>query len=109
MIDKVYHCPFHPREGNGEYLRDSEFRKPNPGMILQARDEFSLDLLRSVLVGDKESDIEAGRRAGVGTNILLLAEGRKPLPGVPSIRRLDEAVGYLPRLHPISEKDSAQT
>ena len=40
-------------------------------MILQAVEELSIDVARSVLVGDKESDIEAGRRAGVGTTILL--------------------------------------
>jgi D-glycero-D-manno-heptose 1,7-bisphosphate phosphatase len=68
-IGRVYHCPFHPTEGVGEYRRESFDRKPNPGMILRAKDDFSLDLVDSVLVGDKESDIEAGRAAGVGYNV----------------------------------------
>jgi D-glycero-D-manno-heptose 1,7-bisphosphate phosphatase len=71
-IGRVYHCPYHPTEGIGEYRRESFDRKPNPGMILRARDDFDLDLSRSVLVGDKESDIEAGHAAGVGFNIKLL-------------------------------------
>jgi histidinol phosphatase-like enzyme len=45
-------------------------------MILRARDDFGLDLPCSVLVGDKDSDIEAGRAAGVGFNIKLVHELR---------------------------------
>jgi len=74
-IERVYHCPFHPTEGIGEYRRESFDRKPNPGMILKARSEFGLDLAQSVLVGDKDSDIEAGRAAGVRYNVKLLHEG----------------------------------
>lgn len=70
-IEKVYFCPFHPEHGIGQYRCESDFRKPNPGMILQARAELNLDLAASILVGDKESDIEAGLRAGVGLNILV--------------------------------------
>ena len=71
-IGRVYHCPYHPTEGIGEYRRDSPDRKPNPGMILRAKDHLGLDLSQSVLVGDKDSDIDAGRAAGVGYNIKLL-------------------------------------
>ena len=46
-------------------------RKPKPGMIKKAQKEFNLDLEASVLIGDKKSDIEAGKAAGVGINILL--------------------------------------
>ena len=70
VIDRVYFCPFHPEHGVGHYKADSPFRKPGPGMILQARDEFDVDLARSVLVGDRESDIQAGIAAGVGSNFL---------------------------------------
>jgi len=71
-IGRVYHCPYHPEAGLGEYRRESFDRKPNPGMILRAKDELSLDLSGSVLVGDKDSDIAAGRAAGVGFNIKLV-------------------------------------
>jgi D-glycero-D-manno-heptose 1,7-bisphosphate phosphatase len=73
-IDRVFHCPYHPTAGIGEYRKDSFDRKPNPGMILQAEKAFQLDLPGSVLIGDKDSDIEAGRAAGVGHNILLSAD-----------------------------------
>jgi D-glycero-D-manno-heptose 1,7-bisphosphate phosphatase len=71
-IERVYCCPFHPTAGIGEYRRESFDRKPNPGMILRAKDEFALNLSGSVLVGDKDSDIEAGRAAGVRYNVKLL-------------------------------------
>lgn len=65
QIDAEYYCPYHI-EGLGKYKKDSEDRKPNPGMILKAAKDFNLDLSQSILIGDKESDIEAGRKAGVG-------------------------------------------
>lgn len=71
-VGRVYHCPYHPTAGVGEYRRESFDRKPNPGMILQAQRDFALDLASSVLVGDKDSDIAAGRTAGVGFNLRLL-------------------------------------
>ena len=60
-IDKVYYCPF----------LDSADRKPMPGMILRAAQEFDVDLSISVLVGDKETDVQAGISAGVGVNLLI--------------------------------------
>ena len=60
-IDKVYYC---------QHL-DSPDRKPRPGMILRAVSEFNVDLSRSILVGDRETDVQAGISAGVGINLLL--------------------------------------
>ena len=72
-LDGIYFCPFHPIDGVGEYQQDSIMRKPQPGMVLQAISDFSLDPGASVLVGDRPSDIEAGRTAGVGHLFLLSA------------------------------------
>lgn len=69
-IARVYFDPTHPEHGVGEYRRESFFRKPNPGMLLQAAEDFDLALADSVLVGDKPGDIQAGRRAGVGCCLL---------------------------------------
>lgn len=73
-IARVYYCPFHPEFGMGKYKRESTDRKPAPGMILRAAKEFHLDLHRSVLVGDKEADVQAGLAAGVGCNVLYCPE-----------------------------------
>jgi D-glycero-D-manno-heptose 1,7-bisphosphate phosphatase len=70
-LDAVYHCPDHPTEGKGAYRRDNPWRKPGPGMFLQAARDLSLDLARSWCLGDRASDVAAGRAAGVGTLVLL--------------------------------------
>ena len=70
-IDRVYYAPYHPTEGIGRYRLDSSDRKPKPGMLLRARDDFNLDLTSSVLIGDRFDDIQAAEAAGVGTKILL--------------------------------------
>lgn len=75
VIDKVYFCPFHPEHGVGHYKIDSPNRKPAPGMIHQAIQEFDVDVAKSVLVGDKESDIQAGVTSGLGCNLLYDPSG----------------------------------
>ena len=70
-IDAVYHCPYHPEKGIGEYKQDAPCRKPNPGMILTAKNEFNINLNESILIGDKGSDIQAGLNAGIGKNFLF--------------------------------------
>jgi len=55
-ISKFYYCPFYRDADIEKYRQDSELRKPRPGMILKAQEEFSLDLSRSLMVGDRESD-----------------------------------------------------
>ena len=64
FIKKVYFCPHKPED-------KCECRKPNPKMILDAKKEFNLDLKNSWLIGDKESDIEAGLNAGIKKTILI--------------------------------------
>jgi D-glycero-D-manno-heptose 1,7-bisphosphate phosphatase len=70
-IDAVYHCPDHPTEGIGRYRRENPWRKPGPGMLLQAAQDLELDLAASWAIGDKTSDVEAARAAGIGTILLL--------------------------------------
>ncbi|MCK9395023.1 MAG: HAD family hydrolase [Methylobacter sp.] len=70
-IDGVYFCPYHAEHGIGKYKAESFDRKPNPGMILRARDELGLLLEDSILVGDKASDIAAARAANLGRAVLM--------------------------------------
>jgi D-glycero-D-manno-heptose 1,7-bisphosphate phosphatase len=74
-ITKVYYCPHHP-----EFGAACNCRKPNPGMILKAQHEFNINLSESVLIGDKESDLAAGRNAGI--NKLILMEPNMKLSSV---------------------------
>lgn len=65
-LDAVYWCPHHPEASVAAYRHpDPPDRKPNPGMILRAMAEFAVDRDRSLMVGDKDADMEAARRAGV--------------------------------------------
>lgn len=71
FIDGVYFCPHHPTHGIGAYNTECNCRKPKPGMILRAQKELFLNLSESILIGDKVSDIHAGKNAGVGRSYLV--------------------------------------
>jgi len=76
----AYHCPHHPQARLAGYRRACDCRKPAPGMLLAAARELSLDLNRSVLFGDKDSDIEAAVAAAVPQRVLLGTDGRAAPP-----------------------------
>jgi D-glycero-D-manno-heptose 1,7-bisphosphate phosphatase len=65
-ITDVLHCPYHPKHGVGQYKAESFDRKPNPGMILRAVEIHQIDLAQSIMIGDKDSDMQAAMKAGVG-------------------------------------------
>ena len=93
-VDAVYFCPYHPEYGIGHYRRKSDCRKPAPGMLLQAEQELKIDMERSIIVGDKLSDMEAGRAAGVGVLLYLSAKIDKQ-ENCLTIKHLSEALPYL--------------
>jgi D-glycero-D-manno-heptose 1,7-bisphosphate phosphatase len=65
-VDLFYDCPFHAEAVEPRWRHpDHPDRKPNPGMILRALAEHPVDRDRSLLVGDKDTDLEAARRAGL--------------------------------------------
>src|SRR5262249_8626281 len=108
-IDKVYFCPFHPEYGVGSYKAESDHRKPAPGMILQAAQEFDIELKSSVLVGDKATDIQAGIAAGVGCNLLYVG-GLRAEPSstgaTATVSTLVDAIPYLRRQALANQHDS---
>ena len=66
-IDAFYYCPYLGEATVSAYaIADHPDRKPNPGMILRAMRDFAIDPDRSLVIGDQPSDLEAGRRAGLG-------------------------------------------
>ncbi len=81
-LDAVYFCPYHPEHGVGDLRRDHSDRKPAPGMLLRAARELGLDLARSVIVGDRCSDLAAGRAAGLREQFLLRGTETGACPGV---------------------------
>ena len=70
-VDAFYYCPHHPEVGRGPFTRACECRKPGPGMLLQAMKEWPVDLSRSFMIGDKETDMAAAEAAGVPTRRLF--------------------------------------
>jgi D-glycero-D-manno-heptose 1,7-bisphosphate phosphatase len=84
-ITDVLFCPDHPEHGLGVYRRQTPMRKPGPGMLLAAAETYSLNLSRSVLVGDKRTDVEAGAAAGVGYNVLLSSDPQPRQKGPPDV------------------------
>jgi len=77
-LTAVYHCPFHPEHGVGEYKRESEDRKPSPGMLRRAAVDHDLDLTQSILVGDRCSDIAAANAADLRHAFLIAGTETKP-------------------------------
>ncbi|MDO9474398.1 MAG: HAD family hydrolase [Caulobacter sp.] len=65
-IDKIYFAPHHEDAPEARYrVADHPDRKPNPGMLLKALADFAVPPSHAIMIGDKESDMEAARRAGV--------------------------------------------
>lgn len=75
-LDQIYYCPYHPDGVVPKYRKESEFRKPNPGMLLRAAEQMDIDLGQSWCVGNSYSDVEAGSRAGCKT--ILITQSSPP-------------------------------
>jgi D-glycero-D-manno-heptose 1,7-bisphosphate phosphatase len=73
-ITDISYCPHHSKYGIGDYRLNCECRKPKPGMILELAKRYDIDLPNSLLIGDKPTDIEAGKEAGIKENILINIE-----------------------------------
>ncbi|MDD3139568.1 MAG: HAD-IIIA family hydrolase [Lachnospiraceae bacterium] len=73
-LDDIYYCPHHPHKGyEGEIPElklDCSCRKPKPGMLLEAADKYNIDLSQSLMVGDSEYDIQAGKAACCKTALI---------------------------------------
>ena len=98
-LDAVYHCPYHPEHGVGEYKRESEDRKPGPGMLLRAARDLGLDLSASVMIGDRCGDIGAANAAGLHQAFLIGGTETAPCAGdyVP-VQTLKEVEQWLMKL-----------
>jgi D-glycero-D-manno-heptose 1,7-bisphosphate phosphatase len=78
-LDAIYYCPHHPSVGEPPYRQDCDCRKPKPGLLLRAARELNLDLARCWMVGDRHSDTELARNAGVRSAFVLTGYGRGEL------------------------------
>ncbi len=105
-IDLVLAC-FEHRDGQvPPFVRQSFWRKPNPGMILEVTQRLRCEPARSAFLGDTVSDMKAGQAAGIGQCLLFTAKtSSEPLQGVTTVRSFDAALAALTRaLNPEAQK-----
>ncbi len=108
-LDGIYYCPYHPDGAVPKYRKESDWRKPSPGMLLAAADEMDIDLGRSWTIGDSGRDIKAGLQAGCKTiRIDCPSHGKKPEWGEPNpdfkAVNMKEAVNIIKKHHRSSGK-----
>ena len=96
LIERFYFCPYHPEATADAYRRDHPWRKPQPGMLLQAARDLEIDLASSWMIGDQPRDIAAGQSAGCRT-VLLGSDGGSIVEVAPTVavERFSEAVRYI--------------
>ncbi len=96
-LSGFYHCPHHPTEAGGEFRRQCDCRKPAPGMIRQAVLDHGINVKTSVLVGDKDTDMAAGRAAGVARLFKVASSSQfaTPVADVQLVAGLSEVPAYL--------------
>ena len=99
VVDAFYVCPHYPTADSGEFGVVCDCRKGKPGMLLSAARELDLDLSASFIIGDKQSDIEAGFSAGCTPYLVLTGFGDEAAPQIPEkVKRfidLPTAVDYI--------------
>jgi D,D-heptose 1,7-bisphosphate phosphatase len=75
-LDALYYCPHHPRYGNEHYRKECSCRKPHPGLLIRAAEDFDIDLKRSYVVGDMPRDMDTARRVGAKGVMVKTGYGR---------------------------------
>lgn len=76
-ILECFYCPHHLEKGIGKYKVDCNCRKPNPGMLLEGIKKYDVDIENSFMIGDKKGDLEAGKKAGLKSILVLTGYGKK--------------------------------
>src|SRR3972149_239759 len=92
-IDDIYYCPHHTEGVVEQYALDCDCRKPKPKMLLNAAKQHHIDLTQSVMIGDSEVDMLAGKNAGCTS--ILIRNGCTDSTNTPSITGMDYVVKDL--------------
>lgn len=96
-LDAIYYCPHHPHKGyegeRPELKIECDCRKPKPGMLFKAAEDFNIDLSQSWMIGDGENDVKAGINAGCKT--VLLGNGDENYGQTIAVSTLAEFTYFL--------------
>ena len=96
VFDGIYHSPYHPEYGIGEYKREHEDRKPGAGMLRRSALDLNIELGESVMVGDRCTDIAAANAGGLRQAFLLRGTEEPHCGGIYSvIDSLSEVEAWL--------------
>jgi D-glycero-D-manno-heptose 1,7-bisphosphate phosphatase len=116
-IDAMYYCPHHPDFGS-PMERNCDCRKPHAGMLYKAEKELNIDLKKSVIIGDKRTDVETGNRLGIISILVLTGFGKKEYTTMMSKERpvadfvaedIYDAIHFIgENLNPDSDKNNKQ-
>lgn len=95
-LDAIYYCPHHPHKGYAgevpELKIDCGCRKPKPGMLLKAAEDFNIDLNQSYMVGDGENDVKAGMAAGCRSVLLSSSQNDEPYGQIDALKSICDFV-----------------
>jgi len=103
-LDGIFYCPHHPSVGEPPYRQECDCRKPKPGMLLKAAEQFGINLQASYVIGDKASDLEVAKvvgahpllvRTGYGEGEIGLFSGNWKVEPEGIFLNLFEAVNYI--------------
>ena len=96
-LDAIYYCPHHPHKGyegeRPELKIECDCRKPKPGMLFKAAEDFNIDLSQSWMIGDGENDVKAGSNAGCKT--VLLSDNDENYGQTETVKSLEEFVSRM--------------
>ena len=98
VIHKVYWCPHHPTKAQAQYRTDCNCRKPKIGMVEQALSDFNIDLAKSIMVGDKNSDMQLAENAGIGTAFHIRASAASKEQRVTSSETTIHCINHLDKV-----------
>lgn len=94
-VDAIYYCPHHTSIGEPPYRLDCDCRKPKPGLLRRAAEEFKLDLAQCLVIGDRFRDVETAQAIGARGVLVLTGYGREELDSHSGVQPDHVAVNLL--------------
>ena len=76
-VDEILYCPYHPEHDAARWERFASWRKPEPGMLLEAARRFGVDVERAATIGDSDRDLRAGEACGVRAILVRTGKGQR--------------------------------